>query len=176
MISEFSIKSKPSNNKAKWLFGISLVASFFVFAISSMIERYQGLIGLLALTLLVLSLTVYTKYVTPVFYYDLTTDCDGTPLFVVRQLIGKRETTLCRIGLAEIVKIEREDRSTRRTHKTQAGFMMYSYVPTLDPDVVYRLISSSIYEKAEILVEVSDEMASLIRKYSVEARAQQENE
>ena len=54
--------------------------------------------------------------------------------------------------------------------------MMYSYVPTLDPDVVYRLTSSSIYEKAEILVEVSDEMASLIRKYSVEARTQQENE
>ena len=170
MIPDFSIKSKPSNKKAKWLFAVSLIASFLIFAISSILPKYQGLVSLLALSLLVLAMTVYTKYVTPVFYYDITTDSEGTPLFIVRQLIGKRETTLCRIGLAEIIKVEREDRSARRSHKTPADFMKYSYLPTLDPDVIYRLSSTSRYEKSEILVEISDEMASLIRKYAVMAR------
>ena len=172
MIPDFSIHAKSSNNKAKIAFWVGLAAAFVVFTISAFINKYQGLVGLAALALLVFALTVYTKYLSVSYYYELTTDSEGVPLLLVRQVTGKRQSVLCRIGLAEIVKVEREDKSARNAHKTPAGFMKYTYVPTLMPEVTYRLTSTSRYEKAEIVLEISDEMAGLLRKYSVMAREQ----
>ncbi len=172
MMPEFSIRAKSSNNKARIAFAAGLASSFIIFGVSAVIQQYQGLVSLLALALLVFALTVFTKYLSVSYYYDMTSDSEGTPLLLVRQLIGKRETVLCRIGLAEIVKVEREDRAARRAHKTPAGFMKYSYLPTLDPAFSYRLTSASRYEKSEIVLEITDEMADLLRKYSVLAREQ----
>ena len=172
MIPDFSIRARSSNNKAKVAFIVGLAAAFAVFTLSALIDKYQGLVGLAALALLVFALTVFTKYLSVTYYYEITTDSEGVPLLLVRQQTGKRQSVLCRIGLAEIVKVEREDRATRRAHKTPAGFIKYTYFPTLDPEFSYRLTSTSRYEKAELVLEISDEMAGLLRKYSVMAREQ----
>jgi hypothetical protein len=134
------------------------------------IQVYRGIVCLIGMVFLITAITLYTKYLSVEYYYDITFDSEGTPLFVVRQLIGKRQTTLCRIGLAEIVRIEREGVKERREHKTPAGFVKYSYLPTLMPEAAYRVITTSRYEKAEILIEISEEFASLLRAYSLEAR------
>ena len=91
-------------------------------------------------------------------------------MFVVRQQTGKKYTTLCRIALSEIVKIEKQTAEQMKAHKTPMGVVKYSYFPTLGPSVAYRITTSGRYEKAEILIESSDEFADLLASYSAEAR------
>ena len=153
----------------------------FAFVLMSMIiPTYRGVVSFFGMGLLVAAITVYTRYVSPEYYYDITFDSEGTPLFVVRQIIGKRHTTLCRIGLGEIVKIEHETKDERNAHKTPYGFVKFNYVPTLMPNDTYRITTMSRYEKAEILIEASDEFVSLLRAYSAEAKeimsSREENE
>ena len=171
MIREFSAKAKASNTKARNLFVLCMVLAFLVLAVSMMISLYRGVVSMIGFGLLVAAITLYTKYVSPVFYYDITFDSEGLPLFVVRQIIGKRQTTLCRIALYEVMKIEREGAEERKNHKTPIGFVKYTYIPTLFPETTYRITSMSRYEKAEILIEASEEFISILRSYVGEARS-----
>ena len=150
MIRDFSVKLKPTNNKAKRTFIVCLILAFAFFIVSAVLPIYNGLVGLISLVFLVIALNAYTKYLSCTYYYDITADSDGTPLFIVRQIVGKRETTLCRIELADVVSLDREDRETRRKHTTPKELSKFNYSPTLDPDVSYRMITNGRYEKAEI--------------------------
>ena len=176
MINEFSARAKSSNNKAKTAFYVTFIFAAAIFAVSFILPRFSGLVGNAGLILLVVSVLIYTKYMSPEYYYDITHDSDGAAVFVVRMITGKRESTFCRIGLAEITKIEREDTAARRAHKTPAGVRKYSYCPTLMPDTTYRIYTRSRYEKAEIIIEVSDEFADLLRSYAAEARVLEASE
>ena len=170
MIREFSVKTKPSNNKARYSFVFCLSISFALIMLSTFIPVYKGIVSLVGVALLTLALMLYTKYIAPIYYYDVTFDNEGDAVFVVRQQTGKKHTTLCRIPLREIVKIERQTAEHMQVHKTPMGVIKYSYLPTLCPAVVYRLTTSGRYERAEILIESSDEFADLLGSYSSEAR------
>ena len=169
---EFSVKLTPSNNKARVAFIALLMGAFVLFALSTLLPLYRGLVSLGGMACLVASLTLYTKYISPVYYYDFTDDGYGTLLFVVRQMIGKRQSTLCRISFGEIRKVERVTSSSAKEHKTPAGYRKYSYLPTLDPELSYRLTIENAYEKAEILIEVTDELAQMIENYSKAQRTE----
>ena len=94
---------------------------------------------------------------------------ENTPIFVVRQVTGKRQTTLSRIDLENIKKIEKQDKKEQSAHKTSADFRKYVYAPTLFPETVYRITVIGRYEKAEIIIECSDEYADYLRSAVVEA-------
>lgn len=170
VINEFSVKLKPSNNYARYIFWtllfLTAVASVFYLAA----DKYKGLLGLLVLAIVTAALYVYTKYLSAQYYYDLTTD-HGTPVFVVRQSVGKRETTLCRTELYGIRKIEAETAKQRFEHKTPAGYKKYVYLPTVLPKQTYRITTVTAYEKAEIVVEINDKLASLLLEYAEYARS-----
>ena len=170
MIREFSVKPKPSNNKARAAFIISMALSFALICISTFIPLYKGLVSLGGVGLLSVAIVLYTRFIAPVYFYDIFIDSNGVPLFIVRQQVGKKYTTLCRISLHEIVKIEKQTRDQLRQHKTGNEMKKYSYLPTLDPDQVYRITTSGRYEGAEILIESSDEFANMLLSYSTEAR------
>ena len=176
MIRDFSVRLKPTNSKAKRAFIFCLILAFVFFVISAVLPLYNGLVGLISLVFLVISLNAYTKYLSCIYYYDITTDSDGTPLFIVRQIVGKRETTLCRIELADVVSLDREDRETRIKHKTPKELSKFNYSPTMDPEVSYRMITNGRYEQAEIVLEFSDEMAEMILHYAELAREMRINE
>lgn len=174
MINELSVHAKPSNNKAKVAFWVLIglaAADFVAYLLMRAFEvQKSGLIGMLALVFITAAVLIYTKYVSPKYYYDITYDSDGTAVFVVRQIIGKRQSTLCRIGLAEIQRIDRETPDERRTHKTPFSHKKYVYLPTLRPGVTYRLTTRNRYEQAEILIEISDEFSNLLLDYVKEAK------
>ena len=170
MIKEFSIHAKPTNTKARLVFSVCFFASFAVLAASTFLVHYKGVVGLVGLALLVAAITLYTKYLSCSYYYEIVFDSEGTPLFVVNQLIGKRITTLCRIGLFEIVKIECENADEKKNHKTPSGVKKYSYVPTLFAERICRIYTVGKYERAEIVIEVSDEIAAFLSDYAREAR------
>ena len=163
MIKELTVSPKPQNKKAKILFLITLLVSFVGFAVYFSIERFRGVVGMFALFSLVTAILFYTKYIAPKFYYDITFDAENTPIFVVRQVTGKRQTTLSRIDLFNVKRIEKETKEITRSHKTPTGFRRYVYAPTLAPSLIYRITVIGRYEKAEIIIECSDEFADYLK-------------
>ena len=170
MIIEFTVKARSTNNKARTAFITCMSSAFLVMMTSTLIPIYKGLVSLVGMALLVAAITLYTKFLACTYYYDITFDSSGTPLFVVRQLIGKRETTLCNVSLADVIKVEKEDRVAQKAHKTPSDTRKYSYLPTLSPKEIYRLTISSKYERAEIVIEANERFAEVIRANASEAR------
>ncbi len=174
MISEFSVHPKPTNNKAKITFYTFL--SLFVFStaaylvLRAMEVEKSGLFGFIPLISVTVAIFFYNKYLGSKYYYDITFDSEGTALFVVRQVIGKRASTLCRVALYEIMKVERESAAERSAHKTPKDHRRYSYLPTFLPETTYRLTTRSRYERSEIVIECSEEFAEMMRTYVTEAR------
>jgi hypothetical protein len=177
VIRELSAKPKPTNNKAKIAFYILLavgcISTLCYMVLRALSVEKSGLVGFVPLIALCAAVFFYTKYVSPVYYYDVTFDSEGCAVFVVRQTVGKRQSTLCRIGLSEITSIKRESAEERRAHKTPKDHRKYSYVPTFMPEVTYRISTRSRYERSEILIECSDDFVSLLRDYAAEAREMQ---
>ena len=176
MIKEISLRPKPRNKNAVIAFSIALAVSFAVFAVYLAIDRYKGIVGMLGLFTLTTAILFYTKFIAPTFYYDITFDANETPVFVVRQITGKRQTTLCRINLADITAVKRETRREQRAHKTPSGTLKYVYAPTMMPPEIFRIYVSGQYERAEILIEASEEFANLLLEYAEEARLSSEEE
>ncbi len=169
MITELTLRPKPQNKRAKYLLIAFLLGAVAFAILYSVIPNYKGVVGLVSVIFIVGAVFMYTKYIAPEYYYDITI-ADGTPLFVVRQLTGKRFTTLCRVELRSIVSIICEEARDRRTHTTPSGYVKYSYCPTLGPDLTYLITVNSRLEKAEIRIEANDEFAALLRGYAEEAR------
>lgn len=174
MIQEFSTHPKPANKNAKIAFLVAILVSALGFVTYFVIDKYKGIVGTAALMMLTTAILFYTKYISPEFYYDITIDSEGTPVFVVRQIIGKRQTTLCRIDLADIASVTKQSSVERKAHKTAAGYKAYVYTPTLMPSKTYLITVTSRYEKAEIRIEGTDEFAELLLEYSKEARDMRE--
>jgi hypothetical protein len=174
VINDLQIRLKATNNKAKVAFftlgGCAVIAFVAYYFMRRASVDKASLIGLLGLVLITASLTFYTKYMSSVYYYEIMHDTAGTPLFLVKQTVGKRVSTLCRIALYEISNIERVTRAERKEHKTPSDHRKYNYVPTFMPDVTYRMTVRSRYERAEIYVEITDEMSNMLRGYIEEAK------
>ena len=170
MIKEFSVRPNPSNNNAKLIFWATLMAGALFMVASMMIDRYRGVVSLVALGLFCTAIFFYTKFISSYYMYDVTFDSDNTAVFVVRQITGKRQSTHCRIALFEITDIVKETKEERKKHQTPLGTRKYVYFPTFSPDLCYRIISKNRYESSEILVEFTDQMAELLSDYVKEAK------
>jgi len=170
VIKESISHPKASNNKAKIAFLVNMLLFLVGFASYIALDKYKGIVALAAICFLTSAILFYTKYLVPVFSYEVMIDTEGTPLFIVRQRIGKREVTLARIEIADIADAKIETREERKKHKTPGGVLKYNYGPTLNPDTVCRIFHSSRYEKSEILIEVSEEYAKMILSYAEIAR------
>ncbi|MBR7116269.1 MAG: hypothetical protein IKC87_00985 [Clostridia bacterium] len=169
MIAEFSLRPKAQNKRALYLliaFAIG-AAAFAIWYIATPV--YRGVIGLGAMAFVIAAVFMYTKFIAVSYSYDIFIAND-TPLFTVRQLTGKRETTLCRIELRGITSVVRMTPEERKGHKTPTGYVKYNYCPTIGPDVTYMITYVTRYEKAEITIEANDEFADILMRYADEAR------
>ena len=171
MIREHYSRIKSSNANAQKLFYALLCVAALLFVAYCTTPLYKGIIGLVCVAAITAAVLIYTKYVGVEYFYDITFDSEGTSVFVVRQVTGKRSSTMCRIDLSSIVKIERLDAAAKKAHKPEAGYTSYFYLPTLSPESVLMLKVSSRREHAEIFIEANDEFASLLSTYSEEARS-----
>ena len=176
MINNFSVHPKPQNNNAKIACLIMTVISVLGFILYFMMDSYKGFAGVFALFCLATAILIYTKFISPEFYYDIISEEGIEPLFVVKQVIGKRTSTLCRIALADIVSVAYEDKKARREHKTERDTKKYVYAPTLFPKYTYRITLRSRYEKAEIIIECSEEFSAMLLDCSAEAKEMRAND
>ncbi len=170
MISEISVRAKPSNRKAHIISAACLIIAALLFVTRFAVDRFQGIIDLGTIGFITASVFLYTKYIAPVYYYETMITTDGEPLFIIRRMTGKRGTTLCRISFAEILSIKKEEREEFKKHKTPKGTVKYLYTPSLFPEKVHRIEMRSAYERAEIVIECSDEFANRLSAWAKEAR------
>ena len=170
MISEFSTHVRQTNNKARTLFFCLLGASALAAGGYVITPVYKGVVGMAALIIIVAAVFVYTKFLSSIFYYDITFDYRGEPLLVVRQITGRRQSTRARVGLKDIRAIKMESAEERKAHKTPMGYRKYTYFPTLGPSVSCRMTVISQYESSEVLIECTEEFAEMLRRYSEEAK------
>jgi len=167
MISEFSINPKPQNDKAKHAVALLGTLGALIFGVSMFIESYRGIVALAAMIFIVAALSIAVKYLLSEYSYEVT-EAGGEWLFVVVQHSGKRYTTLCRIELANVASIDKVN--SKDAKKRETDFAYYAYIPTLMPDSYYVMKVVSRYEKSQIALELTDEMAELLRTCAREAR------
>lgn len=176
MLNEIYVHAKPTNQNAKRLFFILLALAAATTPIYLIINVYKGIVGLAVVALITAAVLIHTKYIAPEYYYDITSDHEGIPVFVVRQVVGKRQTTLCRLDLFSITKVEMLDKRAAAEHKTPKGYRKYSYLPTFMPTTRLCISAVSSAERAEIFIEASDEFAQMLIRLSKDARAEFYNE
>lgn len=172
MISSFSAHPKAQNKNAKKLMCLFFVIAIIALIVMMLMKNYSWVAGMVMLASLTTAILIYTKYVTVDFYYDVIAEEGEEPLFVVRQKVGKRTVTLCRVPLADIISVTKETKRERKAHKRERGVGLYVYAPTLSPDQNYRIFVSNRYERSEVVLEGSDEFFARIKELSVEARNQ----
>lgn len=171
MIKDFSVTPKPKNNNAKLLMCLFFALSLLSLLATLFMSQYKGVVGMVTLAFLTTAILVYTKYVAVTFHYDIIGEDVDEPLFVVRQTVGKRNVTLCRIALANINSVIKETKAERRARRSPDGVVRYSYMPTLSPSENFRISVSSRYEKAELTVEISEEFSEMLISLVKEAKA-----
>ena len=176
MISSFSAHPKAQNKNAKIFMAAFFVLAFIALIVSMLMTSYTWVAGMVVLASLTTAILIYTKYVTVDFYYDVITDDVDEPLLVVRQQVGKRSVTLCRVPLADIMTVTKETKEERKNHKRERGVGLYVYSPTLSPSVSYRILVSNRYERSEVILEGSDDFFAKIKEISQEARRMREIE
>ena len=170
MIKDISVHVKPKNKNGMIAFLSSLTIGAFLFVYSSTLEMYRGVFGLVALAFMVYALYAFTKYVCREYCYDITGEDE--PMLVVRQLVGKRSTAMCRVLLSDISEVKFENKEQRAIHKTERDFMKYSYTVTMGVSDTVRLTVKNRYEKCEIVLEGTAELANMLGALASEARAQ----
>ena len=170
MISELSVSPRPANKSANITFGALLFSAAISTVLYLTADRFRGVIGLLTIAFITAAVLVYTRYISVKYYYDVTFDSSSRAVFTVRQVIGKRISTLCCIYLSSISRIEYEKREERRAHKIPFGVRKYNYTPTLIPENTIRIYSETRTEKAEIVIEGSYELLVKLSEFSREAR------
>ena len=171
MIQEFAVRPVPKNQNARRTFFILLGAAAAAVVVSYFLASYKGIIQLAALILLVCAVLVYTRYVGISYYYEVTHDAEGTPLFLVTQLSGKRRTALCRVDLWDIASIETLTGEQYRAYKPERGVKRYNYTPTMRPDTVNLMVVRSRTEKAVVFLELSEEYRDMLLSFVKEAKA-----
>ena len=169
MISEITARPKPSNNRARNVFIISLVIAAIVAVVSCFIPHYKGVVGILSIVFIVVAIYVYQKYLGAGYCYDVVITDEGKPLFVVRQIIGKRQTTLFSTDLYGIVAVKRETAENRRNNNAGRDVASYFFCPTMSPEVTYRLCVRTRHTKCDVVIEANDEFASLLASFAAEA-------
>ncbi len=170
MMQDVHIRVKPQNAYARVAFYGFLVLTFGVFAASYAMGRFRGVMQLGAFFCAVTAVLLYTKFMAPVFAYDLMTDNDGVPLFVVTQTIGRRMTTLCRIELTDVVSVRFCLMREAKAQKYDGSVHRYVYMPTLFPQTVCVVKTSGRYERAELFLEGNDSFVTLLNEYVAHAR------
>ena len=170
MISELSVSPRPANKSATVTFGALLFSAAIATLLYLTAERFRGVIGLLTIAFITAAVLIYTRYIAVKYYYDVTFDTSSQAVFTVRQLIGKRVSTLCCIRLSSITGLAYEKREERKGHKIPYGVRKYNYTPTLIPEDTIRIYSVTRTEKAEIVIEGSYELLTRLNEYAREAR------
>lgn len=170
MIHDLTVRVKPQNKNAHTLCIALLALAAAGFVTSFLVSLYCGIIQLFAAVLIVAALTVYSRYLGSKYSYEIFTDGgEGEPLFIVRQETGKRISILCRVSLAGISEVTPLSMKEAKSRSVASGAHRYLYTSTLFPSRVYYVKVRTRHEKADLVLEGSDEFFDYLKNAAAEA-------
>lgn len=169
---EISLHAKPSNKNASIITAASIISAAACIGVCFFIERYKGIFGILAMIFFTVAIVFYTKYTAAEYIYDLSTDGEGYPLFIVRSRTGNRITTHLRLDLYSIRRVERLSQAELKGRKTDTGVLKYTYTPSFLPCEVVLLTVRSRYERADVVIEAPTEFSALLAENAKRAAEQ----
>jgi len=170
MIHDLTVRVRPQNKNAHALCIVLLALAAAGFVTSFTVPLYRGIIQLFAAILIVAALTVYARYLGSKYSYEIfTNDGEGEPLFIVRQETGKRISILCRVSLAGISEVVPLSMKEAKERAKTSGAHRYLYTSTLFPSRAYYVKVRTRHEKADLILEGSDEFFSYLDASAKEA-------
>ena len=170
MICDMKFHPKAQNAKGKRVFLITLLLALALFLSSLLFTSYQGVIQLVALVLLTIALYFYNRYVTTSFVYEITTDADGAPVFVVSSYQGKRVSTLCRIALWDVTGVVRYTREELAKREKSKEVSTHKFTPTMSPEIITVISVRSTYEKCDLWLETAEDFDAYFLSVVKEAK------
>lgn len=162
---ELSYSPKPKNKNARYVCAAFLGSAILSVALYMLVYSYRTLISILIGAFIVAAVFVYSKHVAAIYYYDITCEDGGRDL-VIRQVIGKRQLTLCRVDVASIREVRFMNATERKAYKPEKNTAVYSYHPTLMPPSVYLVSVRSDAERADVFIEADEAFASALVRYA----------
>ena len=171
MIPDMKFRPKAADEKGKRVFLLTLLLALATFLCSLLLDSYQGIVQLVALVLITVSLYIYNRYVATSYEYEITTDNDGTPVFVVLAYQGKRTSTLCRIALWDVTSVTRYSPDELKAIGRDKEVGIHKYTPSFDPHTITVISVRSTYEKSDLWIESSEEFDSYFLSLVSEAKA-----
>ena len=170
MISDMKFRPKSTNMKGKRVFLLTLIFALAIFLISLVLPAYQGVVQMVSLALLTVSLYYYNRYLATSYEYEITTDYDGTPVFVVASYQKKRTSTLCRIALWDVTSVKRYKREELAALPKDREVAVFKYNPTLSPDFITVVSVRSTHEKSDLHLETSEDFDAYFLSLVEEAK------
>ena len=170
MTPEISVHARPTNNKARIAVCACFISALIILTVSALVDKYKGVLGFIMLIALTSAIFIYVKFLATKYIYDLTTSQEGAPILIARSITGKRESTLMRIELAQVILVERLEGDEIHSYRTEAGVLKYVYSPTLMPEALTLIKMRAAYQKADILIEAPKEFEALIKDTAEKAR------
>ena len=171
MIPDMRFRPKTSDTKGKRIFLCTLLLALAIFLVSLLLEAYQGVVQIVALVLITVSLYFYNRYIATEYEYEITTDNDGAPVFVVVAYQGKRTSTMCRIALWDVTEVKRYTPDALKARPQDKEVSIHKFTPSFSPDTVTVISVRSTYEKSELYIESSEEFDSYFLSIVAEAKA-----
>lgn len=173
-IIEFTYRPITEKKRAYPLFFTLLIISGVLVLLSVQLTVAKGLISLAAVIGLTAAMFVFIRYVLAEFAYSVTCGADGEAVFVVTRTTGKRVSTMCCVRMAELSSVEKLTKEQQKQHAPDPKALKYNFAPSMSPEVVYLIKTSSRTSKCEIIIEGTDELAARLLEYSSYAKEDEE--
>ena len=171
MISDMKFRPKSTDTTGRRAFLLTLLLALATFLGSLLLESYQGVVQMVALVLITVSLYFYNRYIATTYEYEITTDNDGAPVFVVLAYQGKRTSTLCRVALWDVIGVTRFTPEALKAQQRDKEVGIHKFTPSFSPSVITVISVRSPYEKSDLYIESSEEFDSYFLSLVAEAKS-----
>lgn len=168
---EFNFHPKTEGKRAWPAVAVIGALSAVLTVLSANAPRFRGVISLVAMIGFCVSIYLLMRYVMNDYIYSVMLDGEDNPYFLVYRRLGRRESLMCRISVADIRTIELIEKKSAAKHVPDAKAQKYNFCPNLSPERYYVIKAKGIETNAEISVECTPEVRDRLLEYAAQARA-----
>ena len=159
-----------NNQKISGLILVCLIGGFLLLAFTSVLKGlpFRWVLQLMGIGLLSGAIYLYTAYITRAFVYRVMVREDGERDLLIDEIRRKSRTTVCRISLSGIRRVEqipsgdREKMSALKKELRKAGYRQYTYDTSFLPSSVCFLLADECGEMLAIRIPDEDGLLRML--------------
>ncbi|MBQ9071380.1 MAG: hypothetical protein IJY23_08560 [Clostridia bacterium] len=167
----FSYRTLADKRRAMPTFFTLIGISALLVVLSMTVDKYAGIISLLAVAGLTASTMFYIRYITSDYSYSVREGSDSDAFLIFTKVVGKRQSMMGCLPLYSIISIQKFTKNELKLHKTEAGYRKYNFAASFSPDAVYMILAKTRTESFEVIIEGTDELAARLLEYAALAKA-----